>query len=418
MKFFKNFDLFGFQMTFNINSHDTYRTVIGGILSILFFLSFLTMLSLFGENCFKKNNPEGYTKIIHPDNKDKKKLKLNEISFLGGFQIYDDDSKVINLDEYFFPKFYFNKHFYNKTNGKYESDSKEIKAIKCNEILLDDKIESGIFDLSKFYCPNLSEISDESLEGNYSTDILNTLVFTLNVCNDKEYKDCKDLDKIFKLFEEKHIWISGLFPKVNYIIDNQNKPFHLELFNYYNFISPNKYVYDEIILSKYELEDDRGIFFEDLNKIVKIGVSKNSHFPLVRSEKSVISKNNINEKNNKFYTAYFYFDQHQYFYSRYYKKLPDVFAQIFGTLDIIIIFVIFFYNIYCKIRFDSFLFKRSIIIEDENSKDLQENLNKFSSEEIENIKKLFRFKEENKNNKNKFKSNKNYKLRSRFMGGW
>ena len=71
----------------------------------------------------------------------------------------------------------------------------------------------------------------------------------------------KDVNKVLNLFKEKNIWVSGIFLRVIYVIDDFLEPFRLTLYNYFNYLSPNKYVYDSFTLSRYELEDDKGYLF-------------------------------------------------------------------------------------------------------------------------------------------------------------
>lgn len=421
MKIIKHMDWFGPSVTFSINSHDTYKTYCGGSLTISLVFSFLFLISFFGKDCFQKLHPEGFQKTVRNTDMHKN-LKIEKDQFLIGFQIYDDNAKVFDFEDYFFPKFYYVEYKYK--DGKYQRIEKNLKAMRCKESMIEN-FDKTHFNITNFLCPDISEITN--LEGDWNSKEMKIINFQLHFCNkkkDKKFNECKDINLIKKKFEEQNIWISALIPKVNYVIDDFKKPFHLTLENYYNYIHPNKYVYDEIYLTKNEIEDDQGSFFEKIKFQEKSGISRILHYPLTLSEKSVISNENINENNNKIYSGYIYYDKDRILYSRKYQKLPDVLANVLGTLDLVMIFVVYFYQIYAKIRFEAYLFKRLIIVNNEkmgkmegdrfdrDKNDLHLNNidnNKvnyifnndgLSREEINNIKSKFLEKKNRNNNKN------------------
>lgn len=399
MKFLKNFDIFGHKMTFYINSFETYRTRLGGAITTIVFVSFIMSIFFYGD-CFSKKYPEGFEKLIE-NNEETKSLKIENLDFIGGFQIMDDNSKALDLEEYFYPKFTYIEAYYE--GGEYKLHLEPLKTIKCNEGMLGEQYERTIFNISNFYCPDLSSIQNKSLEGSFSqSEVVKSIRFQLTVCEDEEFKICKDIKKVKKLFNEEHVWISYLFPEMNYIIDDFNRPFHFSIKNYFNSLSISAYKYEEFILTNYELDDDKGLLYGNTENEKKLAISQNICFSLIRSDQAKLSENFINFNNNRFYSAYFYYDKNRIFYSRYYQKLPEVFAEVIGTLEVILIFVIFFYNFYLQIRFESYLFKRLVLFDDNDNKniskisdismkDFKGKSNKFTKDEIKNIKNLFFF---------------------------
>ena len=80
MKFFKMFDSFGLSIDFTINSNEKYKIAFGGIISIIMGIIWLILFFVFGQNCFNKLNPTGYSQLIPSDNNIKKAVTLNSIN--------------------------------------------------------------------------------------------------------------------------------------------------------------------------------------------------------------------------------------------------------------------------------------------------------------------------------------------------
>ena len=76
-------DLFGYPIDFTVNSNRKYKTKFGGILSIAMGIIWCILFFIFGQNCFYKQNPNGYTEV--QPNEDA--LSLTENPFIFGFQL-------------------------------------------------------------------------------------------------------------------------------------------------------------------------------------------------------------------------------------------------------------------------------------------------------------------------------------------
>ena len=202
MKILRSLDLFGYQQNFTINRNKSYKTITGGFLTVLFILLYIILFIVLGDDCFHKKNPKGYNrKLLNKEND--KFIPIKEISFIGGFQIYDDNLVVQDIEEILFLKFYL--FSMENIDGKAKYTKKRLKTVPCSELGLSKDIDRKKFDLSKFYCPNLSEISDIFIGGNFNEEKLGLISVELSLC-DETISKCKDINKV-KEFFNKIDWI-------------------------------------------------------------------------------------------------------------------------------------------------------------------------------------------------------------------
>jgi hypothetical protein len=82
-----------------------------------------------------------------------------------------------------------------------------------------------------------------------------------------------------------------------------------------------------------------------------------------------------------YYTCSISLNNYLYFYTRSYLKFQDVYANVAGLMDLLIIFISFFYQIYNRYRLDLYLCKRLITIEEENCKNFKEEKINYSLNE-------------------------------------
>ena len=101
----RSIDFLGKSISFTINSKKTFKTILGGILSISIYLGYLFLFIEFGQNYFFKKNPSGYSQIKPSASKEAKAFPLANNPFIMGFQMYDTVGNLINIEEYFHPIF-------------------------------------------------------------------------------------------------------------------------------------------------------------------------------------------------------------------------------------------------------------------------------------------------------------------------
>ena len=170
-KTLKSLDFMGDPMNFKINQSESFKTVFGGLLSFMIYLSFLYFFYLFGNDFIFKTNPTGYTKTEFFQN-GTEKLSLKNETFFIALRLEDYYVKPLNFNE--FPSLDFAYHEYNQKT--FESKRTPLPAVKCNTLnLTAANIEPGIFDLSTYICPDFSKISTKSIYGDWNTEISSRL---------------------------------------------------------------------------------------------------------------------------------------------------------------------------------------------------------------------------------------------------
>lgn len=353
-------DFMGDKISFEINKNTKFKTLLGGIFSITLYGFFIYLIYFFGEDFFNKINPTGY-QITQYHKQGDEKLSLTNNTFLMGIRLEDFYLKPLDLNEYFYLSFGLN-YFNNERN---EEIIKHIPSITCDKVNITSEIELGIYDLSTFYCPDLSKLKNESIFGDWSTPESGRIFMYLSLCNDDQ-TECKDVQEINKKFDEKMILVSVVAPKIEYSITNYDKPLVVILDNYYDFLNPRKFIYEEFSFTKYLIEDDKGIVWSDTNTTTVLGVQKRKNTQDIRNiEKD--PKTAVNERDRYFYFGEINYQKSYQNYNRSYTKLFDIIGNVYGAGETIIFLVILIYSYYNKMKLNSYACSRLLFLEDDNS---------------------------------------------------
>jgi len=367
---FKKLDFIGDSIIFKINKSGSFQTVFGGILSVLLYFSFIYFFYSFGKEFIYKINPSGYSKIeVRPD----QKLSLEENKFFVGINLQDFSLSTLNADEYFFIFFSYSKFDLTKNI----EENIPLPTIKCDKTKLNPNTDKGIYNLSEFYCPDLTSVGNMGLYGSWDTLLSSRINIYLSICN-RDQTICKDPKEIDKKLDEKMVLLNMLVPKIEYSITNYEKPLITKLTTKYIILNTKQYLLEEFNFSKYELTDDRGTLLSDERTIITEGLGeKASHFDFRDNTKDPKDWKTSRDK-------YVYFGEISYsfqyvYFTRTYTKFFDIIGNVYGLGEISVFFVMFFYSFYSKIRLNSYLCMRLLYLEEDESIDLKgnkKNLNK------------------------------------------
>ena len=338
----KTRDYLGSKVGFTINSNDTHQTVFGGFLSVLLSSLYVYFFIIFAEDMFFKKNPVGFDQI-KPNLAIDSKFDFNRGFFLAGFQLINWDAKPYNLTEYFFPIFQY-KEFHLDEKGEFHGVITELDTILCNEHKWGvTPMKSGIFKLNEFYCPDLSTLGDKKLYGDFNSEKLSYVSFKLSLCN-KDKTECKDIKKVMDFFEKNEVFISTIYPKIQYYIDDQHDPFEKKFHNHYVYFSNHMFLLEEYTFQRYQLDEDKGNLFEDITSHDLIGINK--ILPLTDIRGKEILEKNLKEpqlhRYEMYYMAEIFYDKNMKYHFRKYLKLPDIFANVGGMMDFVSLFIVFF----------------------------------------------------------------------------
>lgn len=407
MKCLNSLDSFGYSINFTVNSNDKYKSAFGGILSIASGFIWVILFFIFGQNCFLKQNPTGYSQI-KPSVQSVNSLELYDNPFLFGLQIAQNDWKILNIDEYFYPIFSFSENDFQ--SDQFSWNRTFLKAIPCNQVKINNEIDIKYFNLSSFLCPDFSSIKEKSLKGTIDDGKFTVIDFFLRLC-DENNSNCKSKKKIEELKKRTKTWINTINPIVEYNINNITNSLISKIHFDGRLFNPFGYSFDELHYSRYKSETDLGDFFKDIETELGFGLSeikRTSDANLEIPEKDFDKKNDISTDENNLYQMSIFFQNKEFYYSRWYMKVPDILAQTGGMIKIIMTMMSILYSFYSKFMFNSFLCENLLFIDDE-SEEIKENMRKYfySKNIIENNNEKKGFKEsdisginDNNNNQN------------------
>lgn len=376
--FLKSLDFLGNTVNFKVQSEDTYKTKVGGLLTILIFLSWIFLFIFFGQNFFNKTNPTGYSQLI-PINENDKKLNLTEFNFLLGYRINDVSGNKIPMEEYFHPLFIVRKT--KIVNGKFINERRRIPVVPCNEVRLNKEIDMNSLDLDSYLCPDFSG-EDIFIEGNFDSTNITSIEFFISTC-DENNSNCKKTEKIKELMKGNDKWLTTISTEVSYNINNLDQPFKTKLHRNEFLFSPNKFTYHQNHFSRYSSDTESGLFISTSKNEESIGVSKlfiteNTFLDFFTDEEV--------EKAKEFYEFIFFqdvilVDEHIFYYKRWYQTIADVIALMIGVINGLTMFLSTIYSFYSKYHLGTYIFNKHLYLEDqpENVKSEIRNFFKFKN---------------------------------------
>lgn len=364
MKFLKILDIIGFEPKFNVDLRNKIKLEFGGALTLFYIIMYIYLFQFFGQDCFQKKNPKGFSQI-KKNEEQQFSMKIKDNHFFVGIKISDG----FNPDKDYFKEYmYLTFEYLNVEIGtKTTWETIPLDAIPCDQVNFDkNKTEVGSFNLTDFYCPNTTKISDREIKGNWLTGNRSNIIAKVSFCDKGDMKKCKDPKKVKEYFANRRIILNLLYPEVDYNIDDPEKPFSNYLNLHYNYISPNKYTFEEIYSSRSELKEDVGVFFSDYNTKEAFGISKELYYSDSKGAQETYYNTEATPDNSVIYELMFYFNTNKNFYHRSYLKIPDILAKSASIIQILMTLFGIIYEIYARKKFESLLCNRLIFIEDDD----------------------------------------------------
>ncbi len=178
LNFLKKIDQFGRDVKFNIDSDDVFRTYIGGILSILFWLTIIFIAGYFGQDIIKREKPKFLFEISKV--KEAPYFQLNSTNFF--FAIRIEDSLGTNFDNPRFFDFKYEAIKYirlNTTKSSFDKKSSGPVYIgKCNSSHI-KKETLQKYNLNEYNCAYINS----SLGGYFDTEITYQMKYFIGRCS-------------------------------------------------------------------------------------------------------------------------------------------------------------------------------------------------------------------------------------------
>ena len=338
MKFFKRFDFFGENFSFNYNGYNKYSTRLGGFIFLIFFLIALLYVVDSAFPFFKRDN---YSLHFYSINNSTEKIRLNK-TFAFGIECENKTKKNKFQSDLFSVKI----SYANKSN-----DDNPVYSKKCSSDSFGDKLVENLNNINK--SNNNLAINDfkciiyknyNKIQGIYTDE--NFSYYKIKLYSEK--KNITDINKL--LLKEEHKCTLQFYYK-DYSIDIENytnpiKPilnsiflqinpyFHAKkniYFMKYHFTTENKYIDFSNIL----------IFLKNNNEEELIGFSRVEDYFIYNSYDNLTDDDEIT-----FATIYLRADNRKTVINRKYQNLLEFYAENtsiwFGMFEILnIIFTIY-----------------------------------------------------------------------------
>jgi hypothetical protein len=335
-RLFKICDLYGTRFHWFIGYKPKSHTVIGGIFSIFSIFSWIIIFILLGFENFKRTHPLISTSTF-PSN-EYKNIKFGEKKLYLPWRIIDYDERFINHKGLIYPKIYYFTRTLNKTTGEINTNYTLLNYKICNETSMKYLGKEFLLDinLGELFCIDMEDLN---MGGNWNTNFLNYVRFDLYLCqNGSDYNEtnnkCSSFDEFEKLFgKDNSLFFELLFPIVQFQPTEEEMPLLIVYQAYYYLFTKYSNKLDRIYLKEYILEDEKGWIFNTPKRVSYWGTDSLEGDNFVRNnEKDFVHKGST----SRLYSLKIYLNLGITYYTRKYKKLWEIFSEIFPIIKAII----------------------------------------------------------------------------------
>jgi len=345
-QFLKAFDIYGYRFNIQYKGEISYKTIIGGVTTIISIIVMLLSLITFGQNFIKKLNPRIFPKQI----KLKKEYTshLNNTNTIFGFRIEGLAAEDILNNKYFTTEAYLTlKNEKDKNAHPYR---RNISLMNCTEV--SEQVETVFNDIETEFienglCLNLTMDTDDPnlmwpLEAHPSQEIHIKLHCG---SKNKEGKNCLNDDNFRQRFFKKNFLL--YFQETSLDYDDINYPFLRKIEQDFMFVNPVMAKYINLLYSNVAVESDLGFLFSDLYLHNNVNLERVLHNYMINSDTS--------DANNKIslISVKINFSDSVGYIKRVYDKLQNVFAEVGGIINSIILIS----------RLSVFFFSKSLFFE-------------------------------------------------------
>ncbi len=370
-KIIKQFDFFGTFVTFRIKDEIEYKSIIGGLTSIIFVIMSISYTLYVGIPFIKRENINFIfsNKIVEKQ----PFINLTEVGFNMGFGIqYQDDSTpaIDDFIEYLNYSLILKEWIGENTIREFPFGLKSCTHTDFFNILNDT------FDLNKIdkmLCPILNDSTNYTLDGLYTDYYYKFFEIEIKLTD----KGMDNLNSVKSKMQSTPIEMVIYF--IDTAMDYQNRTSPLPPYINYvkkglnlNFIKTT-----EISISTIKFTNDENLFFENSNSFIDATFDKNED-----SFHLVISREEQNE--NLVGKLVIKASAKVIVLNRSYQKLPSFIADLTGILEEILLVILLLINIMERQAIDNKLVHRMLKIKGSKYYEVDYYLNVFNRDKINN----------------------------------
>ena len=328
-------DIYGTEFHWYFDYKQKYYTYHGGIFSILSFFAWISILVIFGFEDFKREQSISSITNIPPSGD--KIIKFGKQKLYIPWRIMDYGDTFINHIGILHPRiFYFTNKFNNKTQLM-ETNYKILNYSLCNETSMKDLGKDYLLhtNLDKLYCIDMDDLD---MGGSWNSKFINYIRLDLNLCKGGiNYSDnntnCTKPEYLTSLYGEGNNWFFELlYPTIQFQPNNKKIPLFVLYNSLYYGLNTNSNKVDRVYLQENIFKDEKGwIFARPIRNRTYWGVSS------IKSDFYTIGERDIFKygSTSRLYSLKLYLDYSSVLYTRKYKKLYEIFSEIFPVMKAI-----------------------------------------------------------------------------------
>ena len=360
------FDLYGTKFNWYYEYKPKYYTFHGGIFSILSVILSIAVLIIFGMDDFKRIHP--ITSISNIPPLGDKSIKFGKQKLYLPWRIMDYDDNFINHIGILYPRIYYFTNRYNNQTRLMETYYKLLNYSLCNETSMRNLSLGKDFllnsNLNQLFCIDMDDLD---MGGSWNSKFINYLRLDLNLCKeginyDENNNNCTKREYLTSLYGDNNNWFFELlYPTVQFLPENKEIPIFVLYNSYYYGLSTYTSKIDRIYFQEHIFKDDQGWIFDNpLENKSYWGVSS------IKTDYYYSSKRDIFRygSTSRLYSFKLYLDYGTVFSTRKYKKIYEIFSEVFPIMKAISIIFAFLSKLVSKLKLNKKL--NEFIIEDKN----------------------------------------------------
>jgi len=381
MKFIRQIDIFDKEVKFSIDKESTYKTFIGGLLTIFVILSSLALLWYFGKDIYERAQP--YQNNFYKFLNNYPYYQINETNFELGISVYDSNDDKIDDPRYF-------SYIADIKNVKYDSNTDKTNLkftpqsiIRCKDKTLDPKYytPADVSLLSESYCSEFDTLMGGNEDLNTGANLPRVAMIRCNKEDEIKYDfQCytdQEIESKFGLYVTVYLIYQTDYYRPNDIYNPIIKKFEQKEF----FIRSTKTSYKSYFTySTAKLYTDKGLLFDDDQE------SGIPFFQLHTFELFDISNLGDYLPDNTMVGINFWLSRIENSYSRKYLKLPDALANVGGIISIALPVIQFLLSFYLDNEYFVHLYRLLLKLEvEKETNDFQDVMHRVNETPKENF---------------------------------
>jgi hypothetical protein len=330
MNVLKKFDVLSKQPIFTYENSPRYRSIIGGLFTLIIFFLILGIFIKFSLEILDRENPSTLISeniVLSPP-----KSIINNSTFVFAFGLQEPSTYRQFIDESIFTVSAFIQMrtvIYNSSINKIQETMTHdpIEINRCNVTkMLKISPQFSLIPVQEFFC--LDYDFQHFVEGHWDSNLMINLEFIFSACKNTTTSKvvCKDKETI----DSKLIGGNFAAKFIDTIVDpnKYDQPITKYLSEF--FISSNNYEYQDIIfyLSKNYFKTDDGLIFDSISEREYISLDKTFHTGI-----------NLKDGDSTFINFSIRMSKNTKTYFRKYKKFQELMANIGGITKFFLIMV-------------------------------------------------------------------------------